>query len=79
MAYGGDGRRFMSLLWAESGGPPVAEPVHSGFGTRLITRTFKPQNGGHAKVDFAPDGLRCVIDLVLSRPDEIPILDPKES
>jgi PAS domain S-box-containing protein len=75
LALDADGRRYMSLLWSESGGPPVVPPASSGFGTRMISRTFSPQNGGRAHIDYAPDGLRCSLDLRLSTPEEIPILD----
>lgn len=34
-----DGRR-VGLTWIEQGGPPVAEPTHAGFGTRLLGRGF---------------------------------------
>ncbi|HEY8574253.1 sensor histidine kinase [Phenylobacterium sp.] len=75
LAVDGDGRRHMSLLWAESGGPPVVTPASRGFGTRMIARTFSAQSGGRAQLDYAPGGLRCSLDLLLSQPGEIPMLD----
>jgi PAS domain S-box-containing protein len=75
VALDGQGRRYMNLLWAERGGPPVREPDHTGFGTRLIARTFGQHDGGRAHLDYRPEGLRCVIELPLSQADEIPMLD----
>jgi two-component sensor histidine kinase len=74
-AIDGEGRRYMSLLWTEKGGPTVVEPTRKGFGARLIARTFGPDSGGASRVDYRPEGLTCVIDLPLSQPAEIPILD----
>lgn len=78
-ALDSEGRRYMSLLWAESGGPPVAKPASSGFGTRLINRTFATQGGGRADIEYAPSGLRCVMELLLSQSSEIPMLNIRNS
>ena len=74
LAYEADGHRSMSLLWEESGGPQVTKPRRRGFGTRLIDRTFA-QSGGRARLEFNPQGLRCVVTLPLSAPEELPQLD----
>ena len=74
-ALDGQGRRYMNLLWEETGGPPVSPPSDRGLGTRLLSRTFGRENGGDARLDFQPAGLRCVLELPLSDPAEIPILD----
>jgi two-component sensor histidine kinase len=74
IAQDGAGRRFLNLLWAESGGPPVCKPERTGFGTRLIARSFGRESGGRARLTYAPDGVRCVIELPLSSPDETPML-----
>jgi two-component sensor histidine kinase len=71
----GQGRRRMNLLWSEAGGPVVFKPEQTGFGTRLIIRHFGRESGGSARLDYAPDGLRCVLELPLSGPGELPILD----
>jgi len=68
----GAGRRYLSMLWSESGGPVVSPPEHQGFGTRLIERTFASEEGGRATLSYDPEGVRCVIDLELSTPEEIP-------
>jgi PAS domain S-box-containing protein len=60
----GEGRAagWHEVLWAESGGPPVAgPPARRGFGTRLLERGLASQIGGAVTLDFAPTGLRCQI------------------
>jgi two-component sensor histidine kinase len=66
------GARQINLLWRESGGPPVIEPAHTGFGVRLIARTFGQENGGAARIDFRAEGVQCVMSLPLSVPSELP-------
>jgi PAS domain S-box-containing protein len=68
------GGRHLTLLWEERGGPPVTIPDHGGFGSRLISRSFGNESGGRAHVEFAPDGVRCVVELPLSTESEIPML-----
>ncbi len=60
-----DGRAPMTLDWREQGGPQVRAPERRGFGSRLIERSLKGGLGGDAKLDFAPDGLCCHIELPL--------------
>jgi len=75
VALDGQGRRHMNLLWSESGGPPVYKPEQTGFGTRLITRHFGGESGGSARLVYASSGLRCILELPLSGPEETPILN----
>jgi PAS domain S-box-containing protein len=79
MALDGEGRRHMTLVWKERGGPPVAWPERTGFGMRLITRHFVRESGGAARVDFQPDGLQCLIELTLSDAERALMLDLKAS
>jgi PAS domain S-box-containing protein len=69
----GEGRRYVNLLWAERGGPPVVAPRRGGFGTRLISRSFGRESGGRATLDYRSDGLQCVMQLPLSDVQEIPM------
>jgi PAS domain S-box-containing protein len=56
------------IEWRESGGPPVRPPTRKGFGTRLLERALAHENGGRAELDYAPEGLRCVMEALLSQP-----------
>jgi two-component sensor histidine kinase len=40
----GPGARILRMTWRERGGPPVAPPSRSGFGTRLLERGFAGRN-----------------------------------
>jgi len=58
-----DGRR-VKIAWTERGGPPVQPPTRQGFGTRLIERGLSGETG-RAVIDYAPEGLRCSIEVAL--------------
>ncbi|QJE74107.1 PAS domain-containing protein [Aerophototrophica crusticola] len=45
--------------WVESGGPPVAKPTRSGFGSLLLQANVKNQLGGSLELDWAQTGLTC--------------------
>jgi two-component sensor histidine kinase len=66
VAQNGQGHRFLNLLWEENGGPPVGAPERTGFGTRLIARSFGADSGGSAHLHYRTEGVRCVIELPLS-------------
>jgi two-component sensor histidine kinase len=61
----GEAKRRLHLSWQERGGPPVAPPARRGFGSRLIERGLARELGGTARIDFAPEGVRCAMDLAL--------------
>ena len=52
----GIAERAVELAWSEEGGPPVREPQHTGFGTRLLNMGAL-QLGGELTVDYAGRGL----------------------
>jgi PAS domain S-box-containing protein len=52
-----DGAAFV-LDWSERGGPPVATPTRTGFGSRLIQKLSTGDLRGELLPDYAPDGLR---------------------
>jgi PAS domain S-box-containing protein len=83
LAYDERGARSLTLLWRERGGPLVQPPVRRGFGSRLIDRSFDQSGGGRARLLYEPEGLQCVLELTLSGPEELPILeirgDPSKS
>lgn len=50
------------ITWTERGGPPVREvPVHSGFGSRLITMSVEKQLRGSARQDWRAEGLAVTV------------------
>jgi PAS domain S-box-containing protein len=59
----------LRLCWREENGPPVAKPVHKGFGTRLLGHGIETELGGSALLEFAPTGVRCEIDVPLTNED----------
>ena len=62
----------LTVIWSESGGPPVQPPKTSGFGGVLI------ENGlPHAVVrsEFRPDGLVCTMEIPLSEAADRGALD----
>ena len=59
-------RPRLHMTWTELGGPSVAPPSRRGFGSRLIERGLARELGGTARIEFAPEGVRCVMDLSLA-------------
>jgi two-component sensor histidine kinase len=51
----------LTVVWRESGGPPVAAPRRRGFGSRMIDALARDLNGV-ARLDFRPEGLVCTIE-----------------
>jgi two-component sensor histidine kinase len=51
----------LRLVWQESGGPPVAPPASSGFGTQLIEFAVSRELGGRVELNYAPAGLALEI------------------
>jgi PAS domain S-box-containing protein len=54
-----DGR--LELRWQEKGGPRVAPPTRRGFGSRLIERAFSGNTNCEVKMDYADEGVICII------------------
>ena len=48
--------------WRERGGPPVAQPSRTGFGSRMIERALAMQLSGTVTIDYRTTGLVCTID-----------------
>ncbi|PTM86329.1 HWE histidine kinase domain-containing protein [Mycoplana dimorpha] len=53
----------LRLVWQESGGPRVAPPATSGFGTQLIEFAVASELGGRVEQNYASTGL--VVEIVL--------------
>jgi PAS domain S-box-containing protein len=56
-----DGR--LTLVWSETGGPPVTTPKRQGFGTRVIKQMIVGQLKGTMRLHWRADGLVCEIAL----------------
>ena len=61
----------LRLTWRESGGPPVVEPKHVGFGTLVTQKMTSRGLSGTVDMDYAPTGvvwtLTAPVDAILSR------------
>jgi two-component sensor histidine kinase len=57
----------LTLVWCERGGPPVAKPRETGFGTRLLERAVARDLAARVHIDFDPRGVVCTISAALSR------------
>jgi PAS domain S-box-containing protein len=62
---GESGQEF-SLVWDESGGPPVQPPNHAGFGTTLLGKAMEYQHQGRAELIWRKSGLLCRLRLPVS-------------
>ena len=51
--------------WAESGGPPVAEPTRKSFGTRMMT-SLGQQLNGQVELDYQPRGFVYRLDVPIA-------------
>ncbi len=51
----------LELLWAESGGPPVAPPTRRGFGATLLDKVTGRELGGEARIEHRRDGVRATL------------------
>lgn len=60
--------RQLSLIWTESGGPPVTSPTRKGFGSLMIQRVLAAELCGQVTVGYEESGVVCKIDAPM--PDE---------
>ena len=56
-------RGRLAIEWQEVGGPPVADPSRSGYGTSIVRELIPFELGGTVDLAFASDGLRCRIEI----------------
>jgi CheY-like chemotaxis protein len=76
---GSGGERRLGLSWTESGGPRVATPARRGFGTMLIETSLTHEFDAEARLEFPPEGVRCVVSIPLHRiaaAERDPVRDP---
>ena len=62
-----DSASLLQFDWQECNGPVVARPSRQGFGSLLIRRLFS-----EARLDFAPDGVHCRINVPFGMPPQDP-------
>jgi len=55
------------VTWRERGGPPVARPQRRGFGTELIEKIVAHELRCPVNLDFAPEGVTCVMRVPVRR------------
>lgn len=56
------------IEWREAGGPPVPTERERGFGTDLIERIVAHELRQPVELDFAPEGVRCVMRVPVRQP-----------
>jgi two-component sensor histidine kinase len=56
---GGEEDPLFIFTWQEVGGPPVAPPSNTGFGSRLLSHVLAEDFGGRVEVSYPPSGLTC--------------------
>lgn len=57
----------LTLLWRESGGPPIEKPPeHKGFGSQLARMSASGQLGGSISYDWKPAGLEICFEAPLT-------------
>jgi two-component sensor histidine kinase len=55
----------LTLLWTETGGPPIKAPSTRSFGLKVIRASVEQQLSGNATFDWEPGGLRCNLSIPL--------------
>jgi two-component sensor histidine kinase len=58
----------LELSWRESGGPQVLAPIRRGFGSRLLENGLFRDLDGRTRLEFAADGVCCLITASLAPP-----------
>src|SRR5262249_17747179 len=62
---GPDTETMLTITWREFGGPPIAAPTQSGYGSSLIRDLIPHELGGTVDLVFLPDGACCEIEVPL--------------
>lgn len=61
----------VALEWLEENGPAVSEPLHTGFGIKVIRASVESQLHGSVVLDWRKKGLCCKLSLPAPRAIEI--------
>jgi two-component sensor histidine kinase len=64
---GDENWRTLDFVWEETGGPNVTQPTSKGFGSRLISRVLAADFNGDVRINYAPDGVVCVMTAKLEK------------
>ncbi len=57
---------MITVAWRETGGPQIEAPRARGFGSRLLEQGIASELGGEVGLQFAREGLSCVIRAPIS-------------
>ena len=58
-----ESRGPLTIRWAESGGPLVAQPTRRGLGATMLARALGGALKGETRMDWRPEGLICEMEL----------------
>ena len=61
----GDAATGLTIVWRETGGPPVSAPTQYGYGTSLICDLIPHELGGTVDLAFSSDGVSGTIGIPL--------------
>lgn len=70
------GETRLRFRWREENGPPVRQPMETGFGTTLITRVAAHEFACRIDLVYDIAGFRCGFDAPLSRLGVVPAASP---
>jgi two-component sensor histidine kinase len=65
--FTGPDNAALVITWRELGGPPVAAPVHWGYGSNLIRDLIPHELDGTVELKFPAEGMQCEIAIRLKR------------
>lgn len=69
--------RIVELRWKESGGPQVSKPTKRGFGSKLVQKVLSAEFSGDVVLEFAPDGVLCILKAPLDGGWNDPVRTPE--
>ncbi len=61
------------ITWQETGGPAVPADRKRGFGTDLLEKVVAHEFSRPVEIEFAPDGVRCVLTVPIRRQSDFAI------
>jgi PAS domain S-box-containing protein len=73
-----NGSPKLVLVWQETGGPRVEAPKKSGYGTGVVRDLVPYEFGGKVDLSFAPEGVRCRLEIPFDRVSSSELLHDAE-